>query len=792
MTVSEDKFDKYIDIDGRKLVFDEDTEGASSFDDAEDKTDYDGGFRSDFIDESADAPTDYAREREQSEEPVGAHYASPPRYASPFDREDDSSVDFRSDYIGEKHEETEEFHEEEDNDKESFFEEASFEEEIREPVKEELSEEDYPEEAFEQPAEEPFDKGAEEADFSEEEEGYPETENAEEEEEPLKEDYPEEEDHYENGDKESEKEDCFEPENYYEEESLEPLKEEYPEEVDFAEEAEENYSETDNYYEEESLEPLTEEYLKEVGFEVEDQEPENYYADEPENVGKNVGQDEEEDYSDFDPKELRKAFDSQFGFFDDYSDEEKEDKTEEKVEKTDENASREAKRESIRRKYMVVNDGDLNVANIMVIGIGGAGNNAVNRMISAGVNTAKFVAMNTDKQALLRSLCNPEDRYQIGEGETKGLGAGADPETGEKAAIESKELIEEIVDGVDLLFIAAGMGGGTGTGAAPIIAKIAKEKGCVTVAVVTKPFSFEGAKRAKNAEKGIANLSKHVDTIIIIPNDKLMDAVRADEPIVKAFEYADETLRQGVCGIADLIATNSLINLDFADVRAVLKNQGLAHIGIGHARGENRIVEAVKGAVSSPLLETTIEGAKNIVINVTGGEDLTLVQVYEAASSVREIVDREANVIFGMNINPELQEEVIITLIATGFDSASEIDDENAKAYNSLFAEKKEAPAAESEPEEEEEPAPAPAPQGGWAPDRGYGAYGARRNDGYEEGERRVYRPDVTFAPRGYEQAPAAPQPAQSGNYAEQPAPEKEEPKNNIPGFIKRLLKGKK
>ena len=478
----------------------------------------------------------------------------------------------------------------------------------------------------------------------------------------------------------------------------------------------------------------------------------------------------------------------------------------------------EEKKEQIRRKYMVVDDG-LNVAKIMVIGVGGAGNNAVNRMIRAGVNTAHFVAINTDKQALLLSLCDPEDRYQIGALETKGLGAGAEPEIGEKAANESKELIEQIVDGVDLLFITAGMGGGTGTGAAPVIAKIAKEKGCVTVAVVTKPFSFEGNKRAKNAEKGIANLEKHVDTIIIIPNDKLMEAMKPNTPFVEALSYADDTLRQGICGIADLIATPSLINLDFADVKTTLKNQGLAHMGIGSARGENRIVEAVKGAVSSPLLETTIEGAKSVIFNVTGGTDLTLTQINDAAKSVRDIVDPEANVIFGANINPELQEEVIITLIATGFDSdGSGIAEENARAYNELFAVKRE------DDEEEEKPAEQPVYEEhtAWAPNRSYAV-----NNSAQYAENTTDRPNVTrgeylnrdrqsFGAQNAGYARPAEQPrASSAEYPDeryaaeyrqpqQPAPsayesaparyEKEEdkPKKDLPSFVKRLFGGKK
>ena len=316
---------------------------------------------------------------------------------------------------------------------------------------------------------------------------------------------------------------------------------------------------------------------------------------------------------------------------------------------------------------MFENNGSLGVAKIKVIGVGGAGNNAVNRMIEKGIVSAEFVAVNTDKQALMLSKVPLENRLQIGEKVTKGLGAGSQPELGEAAAEENRAEIEALCEGVDLLFIAAGMGGGTGTGAAPVIAKIAREKGCLTVAVVTRPFSFEGKKRELNAVKGIANLSKYVDTIIIIPNDKLLEALPVDTPMVEALAYADDNLRQGVCGIADLISTPALINLDFADVRTIICNQGLAHMGVGRAKGENRIVEAVRHAVSSPLLETTIEGASGVIINITGGRDLTLGQVYEAARVVQNIVDESANIIFGANINEDVKEEVIITLIATGF-----------------------------------------------------------------------------------------------------------------------------
>ena len=337
-------------------------------------------------------------------------------------------------------------------------------------------------------------------------------------------------------------------------------------------------------------------------------------------------------------------------------------------------------------------DSELNICKIKVIGVGGAGNNAVNRMVDLNITSAQFAAVNTDKQALMLSKVPQENRIQIGKTLTKGLGAGSNPEVGEKAAEESKEDLEKLVDGVDLLFIAAGMGGGTGTGAAPVLAKIAREKGCITVAVVTKPFAFEGRKRDDNAKKGISNLSKYVDTIIIIPNDKLLEALPNDISMVDALKVADENLRQGICGISELISTPAMINLDFADVRTIIQNQGLAHMGVGKAKGENRVVEAVRQAVSSPLLETTIEGARGVILNVTGGKDLTLGQVYEAARLVQGVVDYSANIIFGANICDELQEEIKITVIATGFiktDNSEDQNDSSRQAFRELMKDEK-------------------------------------------------------------------------------------------------------
>ena len=306
-----------------------------------------------------------------------------------------------------------------------------------------------------------------------------------------------------------------------------------------------------------------------------------------------------------------------------------------------------------------------NSAVIKVIGVGGGGCNAVNSMIAANVSSAEFIAVNTDNQALM--LSRADRCLQIGEKLTKGLGAGSDPNIGEAAAEESKEEITQLLQGTDLLFIAAGMGGGTGTGAASVIARIARELGVLTVAVVTKPFSFEGKVRNGNANKGIANLKKYVDTLVVIPNDKLLQFLPPQTGMLDAFKVADDMLRQGVVGIVDLIATPSLINLDFADVNTVMRNQGLAHMGIGRAKGENRIIESVRQAVSSPLLETTIEGAKSVILNVTGGKDIMLTEIHEASMLVQGIIDESANIIFGATIDESMIDEVKITIIATGF-----------------------------------------------------------------------------------------------------------------------------
>ncbi|MBP5194257.1 MAG: cell division protein FtsZ [Clostridia bacterium] len=307
---------------------------------------------------------------------------------------------------------------------------------------------------------------------------------------------------------------------------------------------------------------------------------------------------------------------------------------------------------------------------IRVVGVGGAGNNAVNNIINSGnVRNVEYYAINTDKQPLIRSKA--ENKIQIGKVVAMGLGAGADPELGAAAAEENRKEIEEMCEGTHLLFIAAGMGGGTGTGASPVIAGIAREKGCLTVAVVTKPFAFEGDQRHKNAEDGIEKLKKVVDMLIIIPNEKLLQTLSSDTTVLSAFGAADEYLKQGICGIVDLIERPSLINLDFADLRTVIKNQGVAHMGRGRAEGksDDRVIEAVRKAVFSPFIETTIEGAKNVIINIEGGRDLTLKQVNKAVSLIKDAALPGANIIFGTNINPDREGFTDVTIIATGFDT---------------------------------------------------------------------------------------------------------------------------
>ncbi len=306
------------------------------------------------------------------------------------------------------------------------------------------------------------------------------------------------------------------------------------------------------------------------------------------------------------------------------------------------------------------------MAQIKVIGVGGGGNNAVDRMIDDGLDGVEFISVNTDGQALAKA--KSATKIQIGEKLTKGLGAGGNPEIGEKSVDETQDEIAQALRGSDMVFITAGMGGGTGTGAAPRIAAISKELGILTVGVVTKPFNFEGKKRMSNAEKGIVELKKNVDTLVIIPNQRLLSIIDKKTTLTEAFKKADEILRQGVQGIADLISKPGVINLDFADVRTIMADKGVAHMGIGRATGENKAEVAAKAAIQSPLLETTIEGAKSVLINFSGDMNLGLLETEEAADLIRESIDPEAEIIFGTTINEELQDEVVVTVIATGLD----------------------------------------------------------------------------------------------------------------------------
>lgn len=326
-------------------------------------------------------------------------------------------------------------------------------------------------------------------------------------------------------------------------------------------------------------------------------------------------------------------------------------------------------------KVMLEFDTNEPIATIKVIGVGGGGNNAVNRMIEHGVQGVEFIAVNTDSQAL--NLSKAQTKLQIGEKLTRGLGAGANPEVGKKAAEESKEQIQEALKGADMVFVTAGMGGGTGTGAAPVIAETARELGALTVGVVTRPFTFEGRKRQGQAANGIMDLKEKVDTLIVIPNDRLLEIVDKNTPMLEAFREADNVLRQGVQGISDLIAVPGLINLDFADVKTIMSDRGSALMGIGIATGESRAAEAAKKAISSPLLETSIDGAQGVLMNITGGMNLSLFEVNEAAEIVASAADQDVNMIFGSVINENLKDEIIVTVIATGFDDQAILNPTN-------------------------------------------------------------------------------------------------------------------
>ena len=307
-----------------------------------------------------------------------------------------------------------------------------------------------------------------------------------------------------------------------------------------------------------------------------------------------------------------------------------------------------------------------NFAHIRVVGVGGGGSNAVNRMIEAGLQGVEFIAVNTDAQALM--LSEAPMRVRIGDKLTKGLGSGGDPAIGAKAAEESIEDLYEVVQGADMVFVTAGMGGGTGTGAAPVIGRLAKEAGALTIGVVTRPFSFEGSRRARSSDEGIERLREQVDTLIVIPNDRLLQIVDKKASIQEAFRTADDVLRQGIQGISELITVPGLINLDFADVKSIMQGGGTALMAVGRGSGETRAVTAAESAISSPLLDVTIDGAKGVLFNVTGGSDLALFEVNEAAEIIKKMVDPDANIIFGAVIDDAMDDEIRITVIATGFD----------------------------------------------------------------------------------------------------------------------------
>ncbi|WP_342389019.1 cell division protein FtsZ [Salinicoccus bachuensis] len=342
------------------------------------------------------------------------------------------------------------------------------------------------------------------------------------------------------------------------------------------------------------------------------------------------------------------------------------------------------------------------MATLKVVGVGGGGNNAVNRMIDDGMQNVEFIAINTDGQAL--NLSKAESKIQVGEKLTRGLGAGANPDIGKKAAEESREQIEDAIQGADMVFVTAGMGGGTGTGAAPIVAKIAKEMGALTVGVVTRPFSFEGRKRQTQASAGVDAMKAAVDTLIVIPNDRLLDIVDKSTPMMEAFKEADNVLRQGVQGISDLIAVSGEVNLDFADVKTIMTNQGSALMGIGVSSGENRAIEAAKKAISSPLLETSIVGAQGVLMNITGSESLSLFEAQEAADVVQDAADEDVNMIFGTVINPELEDEIVVTVIATGFNEKSvnrtPEREEKKESFTYPTSSRESAPEREAEPRE--------------------------------------------------------------------------------------------
>ena len=406
-----------------------------------------------------------------------------------------------------------------------------------------------------------------------------------------------------------------------------------------------------------------------------------------------------------------------------------------------------------------------NVASIKVIGVGGGGSNAVNRMVESGVQGVTFIAVNTDNQALAKNKA--EVKIQIGEKVTRGLGCGADPSVGEKAAEESRDEIAEAIANTDMLFITAGMGGGTGTGAAPVVAQIARDLGILTVAVVTSPFTFEGAKRAANAERGIRELQKSVDSLIIVSNDKLLDVVDDNTSFEEAFNMADQVLKFGVAGISDLVAIPGLINLDLADVRRVMTKAGICHMGIGRASGEGRATSAVKQAINSPLLDTTIDGANGVIVNFTGGRNMKLQEIDMAAKLVREAVAPEAEIIVGAVIDDSLEDELMITVIASGFDntinasaghraSTSVLSRENPTIITSRQPQPQ-APRTEYTPRQAAQPAePAPVPV-------------QRAQPGFRFGDDSTNNQPTAAPAPAPEAAPVAPQPVAAAPQA-QPA----------------------
>ena len=404
-----------------------------------------------------------------------------------------------------------------------------------------------------------------------------------------------------------------------------------------------------------------------------------------------------------------------------------------------------------------------NVASIKVIGVGGGGSNAVNRMVESGVQGVTFIAINTDNQALARNKA--EIKIQIGEKVTRGLGCGADPSVGEKSAEESRDEIAEAIANTDMLFITAGMGGGTGTGAAPVVAQIAKDLGILTVAVVTSPFTFEGAKRAANAERGIRELQKSVDSLIVVSNDKLLDVVDDNTSFEEAFNMADQVLKFGVAGISDLVAIPGLINLDLADVTRVMKDAGICHMGIGRASGEDRATVAIKQAINSPLLDTTIDGATGVILNFTGGRGMRLSEIDAASSIVRQAAAPEAEIIVGAVVDDSLEDELMITVIASGFDgtinasaghraSTSVLSRENPTIITSRQPVAPQ-PRTDYTPRQPE-PAPAPVPV-------------QRAQPGFRFGDDSVNQPAPAPAPAPV--APVRPQPAPVQQVPIQPQP---------------------